>query len=121
MPSWPASLPQEVLAGGYGRAPGTLGIRSNPERGRARQRKRFSSKPHRVQVRFQMTVAQLATFETFWEDTLGGGALSFDFFDPEDPGETVTANFVVGQEYQVTVPDDSPTVRIVSAVMEIEY
>ena len=77
---WPASLPQAPLVAGWGEPGGPNVIRTPMDKGPAKQRRR-SAKPRPMSVSFMMTAAQLATFETFVNDTLRGTA-RFGFTHP---------------------------------------
>lgn len=67
---WPTSLPQKPRRDGYQEDPGTSDIRSPMDVGVAKVRRRFTAPIRVFSWSFEMTTAQLATFETFWE-TIG--------------------------------------------------
>lgn len=82
-PLWPASLPQQVLVDGYKRSFGVGVVRTPMEIGPAKQRQRFTAVPQPFSAMTEVDRTQLATFQAFWRDTLGQGALPFDWVDPE--------------------------------------
>jgi hypothetical protein len=72
-PSWPTSLPVPLQDGyGYKKTPSFA--RTQMDAGNARQRRRFLSTPTMVTVKFRVSTAKLAIFETFFEDSLDDGA-----------------------------------------------
>lgn len=70
---WPATLPKHPNANGYTETGGPNVLRTGMDNGPAKQRRR-GTKPQTVQCTYQMTVTQLATFETFVATTLRGTA-----------------------------------------------
>jgi hypothetical protein len=50
--------------------------------GPAKIRRRFTKSLRRFDISMMMTAAQVTTFETFWNDTLKGGSLPFDWLHP---------------------------------------
>lgn len=68
IPVWPVDLPQAE----YSYKPQTPFIRTPMDSGLARQRRRFRVYPITAEVKFFMTPAQLATYENFAENDLGG-------------------------------------------------
>jgi len=86
MPTWPASLPQSPLFGGYRRQEPDLLIRSQVDAGTPKVRKRFTAAAAPAAFPIIVTDAQKATFETFFKDTIASGALSFDLELPDISG-----------------------------------
>lgn len=82
MPTWPASLPQFVLRGGYAEGFKTTVVRSPTDSGRTKRRQRFINGPEALDVVVPLNNAQILTFKQFYEDDLGNGALSFTFPHP---------------------------------------
>ena len=93
IPVWPASLPQEVERGGYEEGFASTTVRSPTDTGRAKRRRRFLSGPRLLTVVMPMNDAELAIFNTFYEDTIAHGSLSFSFPHPR-LGTTVTVALV---------------------------
>lgn len=81
-PTWPATLPQNLLMG-VTRKRQAGKLRSEMDTGPAKQRQRFTARVTQFQDGAQvMTGAQLAIFDTFYDDDLGAGTLSFNWIDP---------------------------------------
>lgn len=72
MAIWPTDLPKPLLSD-YAVDPEQAFIRTQMESGPARQRKRFTQVPHRVNVSWRFTHAQMATFRTFFGTTINLG------------------------------------------------
>lgn len=99
--TWPASLPQSPQKG-YSESGGVLVLRSPMDAGPAKQRRRGKS-PSTMQVTFIMTTAQVATFESFVENTLRGTA-RYGFKHPRT-NQTVEVRIVpqgAGNHYTTT-------------------
>jgi len=97
-PVWPASLPQEPLAQGFSeRAPNTL-IRTTMEAGPPKARRRFTAGVRNIECQLRLTPAQTATLDLFFDTTIAGGALSFDWKHPRD-GAPATFRFVEPPSY----------------------
>jgi hypothetical protein len=79
---WPADLPQSPLIDSVDGEQPDMAIRSQPEAGASRSRRRFSTTFETVQYRFQLTETQLAALATFYRTTLGGGVARFNFNCP---------------------------------------
>lgn len=84
MPSWPGSLPQDPVWNALqATGPNSGWIRTQMDVGPAKERRRSTTSPRVYQMTLaQVTEAQLATFETFFESTLQMGTLAFDMNDP---------------------------------------
>ena len=91
-PTWPATLPQFVLRGGYAEGFQSTVLFSPTDSGRAKRRQRFLSAPKELNVVIPMDDAELLIFTTFLEEELAGGALSFTFPHPR-LGTNVTVAF----------------------------
>lgn len=115
-PIWPVGLPQDVLTDGYGESMADLVLRSQMDAGPAKQRRRFTAgvKTHSIAV--AVTRAQVATFETFYYTTLGGGALPWDWTHPRLQ-TTVTFRFIGGQVPQIK-PEPGAARWLISAQIE---
>lgn len=92
MPAWPATLPQFVVRWGFEEGFKRTVVRSQMDSGATKRRQRFITSPTELNVVVPMDDAELAIFKTFYEDTLGNGALSFTFTHPR-LGTTVTVAF----------------------------
>ncbi len=73
MITWPDKLPFPTVEG-YSIQPGDAIVRTDMEAGSARQRRRFTQVPSRIQVRWLMSQTQFAIFEAWyrWEAKEGG-------------------------------------------------
>ncbi len=78
MATWPLDLPQHPLRDPWQETMGWGVISSQPDTGPAMTRRRFTAVEKPVSAEFNMKVAQRASFESFFEDELAGGALPFD-------------------------------------------
>lgn len=81
-PTWPASLPQYVQEGGYQETLQDQTVESNMETGPAKIRRRFTKSIRKFQISMLMTPAQATAFEAFWQDTVKGGSIPFDWVHP---------------------------------------
>lgn len=77
--TWPASLP--FLNTGWTMTPADNVLRSQPERGPAKTRRKTSSKTKNYSGSIFLTSSELDTFLEFAEDTLKDCALSFSYPD----------------------------------------
>jgi hypothetical protein len=75
--SWPPTLPLPTVDG-YGVQPGDAILRTDMEAGLARQRRRFTSVPSIIAVRWLMTRNQFAVFEAWYKLYAKEGAAFFD-------------------------------------------
>ena len=82
MATWPTSLPQKPLAGSYQEQQESQLVRSPMETGPAKQRRRFTARVDTFSCQFLMDESQVVTFKNFFNNTLDGGALSYDWEDP---------------------------------------
>ncbi|MEX2642888.1 MAG: hypothetical protein WD270_05515 [Acetobacterales bacterium] len=81
--AWPASLPQDALANGYREQLSPNVVQSDTDSGRPKRRPRFTKPPRKpIRIPMEMTRAQVATFEEFFETTLNDGVKPFDFTHP---------------------------------------
>lgn len=91
---WPVSLPQAPLSGTLSQQLQDNVLRGPAEAGaEGQRRRRFTATSKTISFSMHMTTAQLATLETFYTDTLGGGVLRFEFEDPVT-GATKEFSFV---------------------------
>jgi len=110
MAVWPTSLPQEIHQNGFNIGFQNGAIRTEMETGKPFQRQRFTAAVEPFSARIWLTQDQYNTFDTFYRDTLGHGALEFDWKHPVT-GEAATIRFdasspprlsaLSGDQYQV--------------------
>jgi hypothetical protein len=79
---WPATLPNYVLIDGYSEKLPAQKIESPMEAGRPKVRRRFSTNWRQFTVFIKMTADQGIIFESFYQNTLQGGSLPFDWVHP---------------------------------------
>ncbi|MGE0256916.1 MAG: hypothetical protein AB7N54_20005 [Alphaproteobacteria bacterium] len=79
---WPDTLPQDVLLDGYDEAFPDVMLRTQMDAGPAKVRRRFTAAVVPMQVTVPLTRTQVATLATFFNDTLEGGTLPFDWVHP---------------------------------------
>lgn len=92
-PIFPALLPAASLSS-YGYRPGENLIRTEMENGPAKVRRRFISVPTDVNVTWKFSRAELATFESFFRNTIYDGSGWFQIKLVNGSGETLcTARF----------------------------
>ena len=82
IPAWDASLPQRLIIKSYAESPADVLVRTSMDFGPAKVRRRGTAGPRPVSGSIIVTAAQLATFKTFFNTTLSGGALRFRWRDP---------------------------------------
>lgn len=81
-PAWPGTLPQEG-EGGVSGSPQSNVVSFQPDVGPSIDRRRASITSRTRDVKLpMMTATQLATFKTFFHDTLFDGVLPFTWVDP---------------------------------------
>lgn len=90
MPTWPVTIPQAPEFTGYQGAFGENAIRSQPDAGPVKARRRYTATNDPRTWQFVLKAAEFATFKTFYQTTLLDGTLAFDMTDPESGG---AANF----------------------------
>ena len=101
MATWPASLPQTFPIGTKEKHQEGR-VRSSVDYGPAKLRRRFSAvvKTYRIPAeRFLLTDAQKTTYETFFNSTLSGGTLDFDWTNPWPGAGTITFRIVSPMEW----------------------
>ena len=111
MPSWPASLPQQLLQRGYRESLANNVIRTSVDAGPEKRRQRFTAAVRPLSGSMTMTSAQLDTLMIFYDEDIASGALAFDFKPPRDQTNTVSVVFrqppswtnLGGDTYAVTI------------------
>lgn len=93
VPTWPITLPQDLLIAGYGESPGDNQLRSNMDVGPAKVRRRSTAAPRKVKGGVILTREQLVTFREFYDDILLSGTLRFSWHDPTKPESAVEMRF----------------------------
>lgn len=106
--SWPVTLPQDVLVQGYAEAFPSTTLRTQMDAGPAKTRRRFTASVRPLRVTMPLTRAQVALLDTFYTDTLEGGALEFTWTHPRTLA-AVTLRFVSPPQ---PVPDSGAWWRV---------
>lgn len=88
---WPSTLPQFPLSDGYSEVAQDGVIRSMPDAGAAKVRRRFTAVATYLSVRYQLTATEKGYLDTFYRTTTRGGTIRFNWPHPE--GGTVEARF----------------------------
>ena len=98
---WPVGLPQLVLRDGYAETEPDVIRRTEMDEGPAKQRPRFTVGIRPFLVQIEVDVDQVATFQTFYEDTLKDGTIPFSW---KHPRTQVNTDFrFVGQPQKMRV------------------
>jgi len=110
IPSWPATLPQELFISGYGQSFPDVAIKSEMDAGPAKVRRRFTAGVEPVSGTQIYTAAQLGYLETFYNTTTLGGTLRFSWTKPPAHSEACEMRFTevpnwtkVEDEYEVSL------------------
>ncbi|TAL39632.1 MAG: hypothetical protein EPN97_02085 [Alphaproteobacteria bacterium] len=82
MPAWPLTLPASPLVDGFRETPPDTVLRSAMDQGPAKLRRRTTAGTGALSMTYLLTRVQVDTLMDFFNDTLAGGALSFDFTHP---------------------------------------
>jgi hypothetical protein len=99
-PLWPVDLPQDVFVDGYDEKFPNAVLRTDMDAGPPKQRRRFTAAVKPMTVVVGLTRDQVESLESFFEDTLGMGAISFDWVHPRTQAD-VTLRFVGGTPPEV--------------------
>ncbi|BAQ18301.1 hypothetical protein [Methyloceanibacter caenitepidi] len=114
MAEWPLSLPTLPLRDGYEEELAETRLRTSMDAGPAKMRGRFSAGMDTISLAFHMTKAQVAILESFYKNTLGGGALPFDYVHPRTL-EQRSFRFVSAPKWSEIAPD------LWGAVLQVEF
>lgn len=82
MPSWPATLPDYVMADGYSESAPDNTIRSDMDVGPSKARRRGTSAPVPIVARLRLTAAQRAALLTFYRTDTLDGSLTWTWVHP---------------------------------------
>jgi len=80
--TWPSTLQAKINESGFSRKKGDTLLRTEMEVGIAKVRRRYTKGINELRVSIWVTQSQFNDFETFYDTTLAGGVLSFNFVDP---------------------------------------
>ncbi len=79
---WPPSLPQSPLVEAYDEQLADTTLRTQMDAGPAKARRRYATGVGNLTVQMFMNETQQQTFWSFFETTIAGGALRFEFTHP---------------------------------------
>lgn len=118
MASWPGTLPQTILATAT-RTRQSGRVRSSMDSGPAKQRQRLTAVTKNYDAQIILTGAQLTTFNTFYETTIGNGTDSFTWTDPFT-GSSETLRFREDPQETILKPDATANDRLYSVTLPLE-
>ena len=95
MTSWSTSLPQIPKVEGYSETLGNVVVRTQMDAGPAKVRRRFTAGVETFKCSMILLASQATTFDAFFNTTIQGGALSFDWNHPRTQSTGVFR--IVGQ------------------------
>jgi hypothetical protein len=95
---WPEDLPQSPLTDGLQETLADNLLRTKMEQGPDKRRRRSTDAPAKITAQFLLDTAQCAVLETFYGETLAGGAKRFRFTHPRR-GTLVFCRFTQPPEY----------------------
>ena len=82
--AWPSSLPTCILQDGFGQQARPNNIRTKMEAGLDKIRRRYTTPIVDSTPAMVLSFTQYEAMEVFYNTTLQGGTLSFNFTDPAD-------------------------------------
>jgi len=80
--TWPAQLQQKLNEASFSETLGDTAIRSSTGIGLEKVRRRYTVGVDKLSCSIFIEKDEVALFKTFYNTTLNGGVLSFDFTDP---------------------------------------
>ena len=106
LPEWPSTLPVAPLISAYAETHKTLVTAVTTSNKSVLVRKNATRAQPTFTVDFNLTAAQTTTFETFFYDTLEGGAIRFTFKHPR-LGTNIEVSFDPTQDSAFTIDPQS--------------
>jgi hypothetical protein len=94
-----------LLVSGYGEAVPDVSIKSSMDVGPAKVRRRTTAAVRPVAGKLILTLTQLGYFKTFYNTTILGGSLRFDWVDPYDGTTAVEMRFTEPPSWSAIDPD----------------
>lgn len=92
MATWPSNLQPRLLAGGFNLSPKDTVIRTQMDFGVAKTRRRFTTSTTDIPASIHLRDDQYTVFMNFFNNTVAGGALPFDYIHPVT-GEPIRVRF----------------------------
>ena len=105
MATWPISLPTAPEGSGYTEQPPLVTIRTNMDAGPPKVRRRYTAGIRLFTFSWIMTKTQVAAFDTFFNTTCEGGALTFDGLNHPRTGSATIWRFTGQPSYVYLGPD----------------
>lgn len=93
MPAWPTSLNLRQKISGYSEDLPQQVLRTDTDQGPKKTRRRFTSAPRNITFSITGTSTDADVLDTFYIDTINGGAASFTMVNPRT-GSTDTFRFL---------------------------
>ena len=93
--AWPTGLPQDLEQSGFSESVGDGVLEYQPDQGPTISRRRTTAVMRPLSGTVQMSPDQIATLRTFFDVTIMGGALPFEFPDQVQDG-TLLVKFPKG-------------------------
>lgn len=106
--TWPASLPQSPLRASYSQTRNDSVIRSSVGYGPDKLRRRTTADIKNVQIELVLTIAQVETLQTFYDDTIGAvGIVDWvNHLSSSSPLPSAQYRFTTPPEFRKTDSDD---------------
>jgi hypothetical protein len=104
--AWPSTLPQALFLAGYSGTFPNVMIKSDMDAGPPKVRRRLTANIEPVMGKVILSTAQLATFTTFFNDTLAGGSLRFSWTKPPAHSIACEMRFSEAPTYTKVSDDD---------------
>ncbi len=98
MPQWPSELPVSPLVAGFAEAAPDTRVITEMDQGPAKLRRRGTAGARGLSFRLLLDAAGIQALDDFFEDTLEGGTLAFDFTHPRTGGDA-SCRFVEPPSY----------------------
>jgi hypothetical protein len=93
IPSWPTTLPQELTLDGYSQSAADNIIKSSPDIGPAKVRRRSTAAVRPVSGTLILNETGLEDFKDFFKEDLLDGSIRFSWADPDDGSTAVEMRF----------------------------
>lgn len=114
--TWPASLPQKLLLSGFSEQPPDTRIRGEMDQGPPKMRRRSTASSRPINGEIHCTASQVETLDDFYNDTVDGGTLRFDWEHPRT-GSAVEMRFRERPSYSEAISNDLYRVRLRLEIM----
>lgn len=116
--NWPVGVPATFEQDGYSFSSQNGALRSDMDIGPAKVRRRFTATVERHSGDIVMTKAQFNTWKTWFNSTIGQGALDFNFTHPLD-GTAIVARIVTKDPPYTAAPDGQTAYIRLSLELEV--